>query len=475
MNQIWNSFDFSEAKIKYVDASENKFPEIPNRDPIKLENFVVSNEDDLLRPGAELNFSFGLVEYVKNQIVEMLYEQFKEFRLPMEVDIPGLNLSKMHVILNNLNPENVHMGLAEAENCAVLILSNLSVKFDSDITVEKFYIQQSGRVEIDATIKEIILKLHFVDEPEKKLKYPKILFNLVDLNIPVDNLDINLQLDYVPTMVSDFIVSYIKEGLISQITEFATGFVSSEGSATVNDIIKQNYPSSISVYNNEIMLSLLLTQMIEVKGDRLILRVDALSSLNTDEAQERAVPNEMWFTEEDSEGLVMGISQEVVRSIMVSFFSKINNNKFSVNSKGVSGEINTNVSNDSFVIAPSGMSLKNLLFDGKLDYSGNTVEMKFHLNTGLDLNTFDFHNDKVIFSITNVDLHEFHFDSNSEFVKAFGPYIQALIQAFGQFFHNYTLPIPEIELPYNIHLDAAKFRYEGGFTVLKVDSHKHED
>ena len=172
--------------------------------------------------------------------------------------------------------------------------------------------------------------------------------------------------------------------------------------------------------------------------------------------------------------MVLGISQETVQHLLVNVFAEMNHNQYVIDSDSVKGVFKTNISRDSFAISETGIHLHDVLVDGRLSWLGYSLYVQFHLNSGLSIDIFDFHKKRVEFSVTDVDLENFSFKSNSKFVEAFGPYVQGLVRAFGQFFRNYSLPIPAVELPYNIHLDAAIFRNENGFTVLNVDSHQQQ-
>ena len=470
----WQSFDFSRTQVKYVDASGNRLDRIPDRDPIRPEHFEPSQADDQLAPGVVLNLSFELVDYVKNQIVEMLFKQFENFTLPTEVSIPGLRMWNLHLNLSNLTSENVSMSLDEAQNCIEVRLVKLAMRLNSDIEIEKFYLTERGTVDVNLIVEELIVKLRFVDDPGHSLKHPRIQASLVKLDVPPAFLDIALSLDYIPNFLSDFIVSFIKGMLLDQIEIFLVQFLRTEGSAQLNDIIKDNYPAEVPIYGDDLVMGILMTQMIRVKSNRLEICVDGLAYLKSVTPRARGAPSAIAFSQDDAEGVVLGMAQEAVSSVMEAFFSQLYENHFVIESDSVRGEFKTNVNSGSFVISESGMALKGVLFSGHVEYSSYKLDVNFVMDSGLEINIFDFYKKLVVFSITNVDLSDFKFDCTSEFVESFGPYIKSLIEAFGDFFHNYSLPIPEVDLPYNIHLDSAKFRNQQGYLVLKVDSHKDD-
>jgi hypothetical protein len=331
----------------------------------------------------------------------------------------------------------------------------------------------AGRIYIDFIIEKIKVKIQFVDDRGQLLKYPKIHASMTYFEVCVDKFNITIDLNWVPNFVTDFIIYFIKNLLVTKIGDFLLDYISTEGTAQVNDMIKEGYPSEVEL-SEGLTIGMLLTQMIQVNGNRLMIKVDGFSFLKSTHLPERNSPSSIKFKKYDTEGVVMGISQEMMSSILEVYFLEINKNKFKIDKNGVKGTLKTNINKDSFVITKKGMSLVNVLVDGDLEYWGYTIKISFKMNAGLEINTFNFYKNIVIFSITNVNLHDYNFNSNTKFIRSFGPYIISAIEAFGIFFHDYKLPIPHIDLPYNIHLDSAKFRNENGFMVLKVDSHKEE-
>ena len=471
--QEWELLEPSQVHLTFIDKSGKKHSKIPKNNKLKRPEVSYKNSESSINPGAVLSISFELVDYVKNQIVALLYEQFKDFNMPTEVEIPGLKMWNMNVKLENLNSENVHIFLNPEDNSMVLDFNNLSMSLNSDITIEKYYISKSGKVKVNSIIDKFIMKVYFQDDGQT-LKLPKIQFELVELVIPPSKLDIDLNLDYIPTIVTDFILSFINGMLLDQIEIFLSQFLPTDGTNQVNNLIIQNYPQEISLFDDKLMLSMFLTENILVEADgksnRLRVALDGMSFLKSEGRLVREIPSEILFTEEDTEGVVLGFSQELVGSALKILFNKIFQNKFEF----ANGVVKTDVSENTFKIKTSGMTLENVSVNADVSLAHYTIQSNFILNSGLEVNKFDFQKDTVTFSITKVLLSDYSFKSNNDFVQSFGPYIKSLAEAFGLFFHNFTFPIPGFELPYNIHLDTAQFRNQKGFTVLKVDSHKEQ-
>lgn len=470
--QDWTNFDMSQTRVQYVDPSGRKFDHIPV--PGSTRQTDSGSAEPALKPGPVLNLSFELVDYVKDQIVEMMYQQFKDFHLPTEVSIPGLTMSQIHLQLRGLRPENVHLTLIEAENCLQVRLVRLDMNFLSAIKVEKFFITKTGSVDVHLRVNELIVRVALVDRPGKALRVPEVSCRLVSLDLDQDSLSIDLSLYMIPFFISDFIAYFIKWELPGQVLDFVTEFLPTQASAEVNTIIAENYPSTVALVPGQLAVSLLLTDAPRVRGNRLVISVDGFSFLESKGPVDRFVPSDIRFAADDTEGVVVGISQELLASVLEVFFAQINGNRFSVEAGPVKGSLRTNVTRDSLVISERGLRLADVAVEGRLQCAGYSVDADFTLNSGLSLDAFDFHRNIVEFSITQVELEPFSFRSNSAFIESFGPYVKALAEAFGRFFHNYRLPIPRVELPYNIHLDTAQFRNHPGYTVLKVDSHQEE-
>ena len=270
--QNWRAQGFSETKTFYFDHQHRKRLLVPRPEPSPE---LGDSEAPSLVPGAVLSVSFELTNYVKDQIVGLLHEQFKDFTLPTQVEAPNLVFSKMNVKLPTLLPENVDMYLDEAQNCAVLILTDIQVQLHSDVTVQKYLIfDKKGRLRVDADIPYLKVKLHFVDEPGTLLKTPKVLLKLVNLRIPADRLAIDLSLDYIPSFITDTVLFFVKGYLIQQISLFAHDYLPNDGTRQVNEIIRAGFPGELPLYRDSLVMSIFLTKMIRVQGNRLVIEVD---------------------------------------------------------------------------------------------------------------------------------------------------------------------------------------------------------
>jgi hypothetical protein len=469
------TFDYSQTIVQYIDDNGQKHQILPkktDKQAVSLNQHLNSlqNVNTNLFPGAILNLSIDFINSIQHHIVSILYERFKSFTLPMEVDVPGVEISHIHINLEELEIENLNLFLSEEDNSVILKFSDLYMDAAADIHIEKYMVKESGSFSVKFLLEELIVKAVFIKDKTTQLMVPKFSVQLVDLSIPQDHMDVKLKLDYIPSVVSNFIISFVKGTLIDKITSFLTDYMPGDGSTKANDLIKQKYPNDIELIKDELLMGVLLTGPVVVKSDRLIANVDGIAYAKSTGKGKRIIPSQMVFTKDDGNDVVLGISEELIQSVMKSYISDINGNEY-VKEFGVfKGVFKTNIDESSFKIWESGMKLDQVLVNGQISYLGFTFDINFKLNTSFVINKVDFMNKKFYITLNKVELTDYEFKSNIPLISYLGGYLKPLIETFGILIKNYSIPCSGPTLPFNIILDQIEFRYQSNFMIVKVDT-----
>jgi hypothetical protein len=480
--QELQNFDYSQTIVKYIDTSNPNSPKshtiLPKNSKVaqkKIQNMLKSIQNHKknyipLSPGAILNISIEFINSLQHHIVSILYERFKSFTLPMEVEVPGVTISHIHVNLEDLKVENLNLYLSEPDNAIMLGFSDLTMEASADIKIEKFMIKESGSFSVKLLLNELIVKAIFTEEAGLDLMTPQISVELVDLDIPSDYMDVKLKLNYIPSILSNFLVKLVKGTVIDKIKSFLIDFMPNEGSSRVNAIIKSEYPNEIDLYQDQLKMSSLLTSPVQVKSDRLMINIDALSYAKSKGKGKRKFPSHMMFSNDDGNSIVFGISQEMIETAAKSLIGDIFNNEFNRGSGNFKANFKTNINDNSFAIWESGMKFQKVLVNGAVSYLGFTFDINFNMDLSFKVNQIDFVNKKFFITINKIDLFDYEFKSNIPIIQSLGVYIQGLIEAFGILVKNYSIPCPALSLPYDVEVQKVGFRNENGFMVVKIDT-----
>jgi hypothetical protein len=470
-----NQFDYSQTIVRYVKPNGETrtiLPKKPQNKLLPISKIQPSNKKVgiPLSPGAILNLSIEFINSLQHHIVSILYEKFKSFTLPMEVEVPGVTISHFHVDLEDLKVENLNLYLSESDNSIVLGFSGLNMDASADIKINKFMIKESGSFNVKLMLKQLIVKAIFVEEKSKQLMVPQVSVKLVDLDIPSDEMDIKLKLKYIPSVLSNFIMGFIKGTLIDKIKSFLSDFIPGDGTSKANDLFKQDYPEEIPLIENQLLLSILLTSPVKVNSDRLMINIDALAYAKAKGKGTREFPSHMAFTNDDGNDIIFGVSQEMIDSVVKSFVTDINNNTYVKEFGNFKAEFQTNIDLNTFVIWESGMKFQKVLVNGQISYLGFTFDIHFLMDFSFEIEEIDFINKQFFVTIKKVELSDYTFKSNIPVIESFGIYLKGFIEAFGILVKHYSIPCPALMLPYDVAVDKVDFRFENGFMVVKIDT-----
>jgi hypothetical protein len=465
-------FDYSQTIVRYKDIHGHMRKLLPEKDPLPPAKVVKDGPPyKPLSPGAILNLSIDFINNIQHHIVEILYEKFKSFDMPVDVEIPGFKVSNIHVDLDDLKVENLNLYLSEKDNSIVLGFSDLHMQSSADLKISKFMVSESGSMNVKLYLKHLVVKAHMKDNGTNDMMTPIVSVELIEMLIPKENMEIKLSLSYIPTFISSFIINFVRGTLIDKITSFLTDFMPGDGSEMANQLISEEYPKEISLLHDDLTMGMLLTEPIKVQADRLFVKVDAMAYSKSKGKGERDYPSHMAFKEDDGNNIVLGISQEMIESLMKSYVSDIMGNSFSYEYRHFKANLKTNISSNSFSIWESGMTLNKVQLDGELNYMGFTIDVNCFMNMKFDIKKIDFNAQKIWININKIELDDYSFKSNIPLVSSFGIYLKLFIESFGLAVRNYAIHIPALPfIPFDITLDQVNFRFENNFMVIKVDT-----
>ena len=447
------SFDLSETIVFYRDSDGKKrifspINEMKNIKEEKSESKLLSKSYKALDPGSILNISIDFINSVQHHIISILYKKFKSFDLPLDILIPGVEINNIHANLKDLKVENLNLLLSKSDNSIILAFSDLHFDTVADLHIKKFGISENGKVGIQVYLDELIVKVFFEKDTSSDLMIPKLSVKLVEIKIPSDQLKITLNLDYVPSMLINYLITFIQSTVLKKIEDYLTKFISGQGTSDLNKLIRQNYPSNVSIIEKELQISTLLTDKINIGSNRIMIALDALAYKKSKGKGKRQFPSKMIFTNEDGNDIVFGISQESLGSVFKTYISDIKNNQYHFEHGHIKADFKTNFDDYSFLIWESGMSLNKLLFNGTINYLGFTFDMNFKMDAKFEVENIDFVKKQILVTVKKTELSDYAFNSNIPLISSFGQYLKPFIEVFANYFKNYAIPCPSLTLPY---------------------------
>ena len=433
----------------------------------QISSDVLPNDAPYLNPGLGATININLLNEIQQTFVEKLYLQFKEFDLPMEISADFLDLSKLHISLDNLESKNLIFFLSPSDNSIVLTFSDLSMRLAGNIRVHKAFFSSSGTIKVGFTLKSLVAKITFVKLEDSSLVKPTISAQIIDLDIPEDELKISLDLKYIPDFIMDMVIYFIKGTLIKTLTNFVGDFAKGDGSKQVNEMINQQYPEEVEIWG--VMVGSLLTDKVIVQQNNLFLSIDGIAYVKDQKPEKRMKVSSMQFSKDDRSSLMTEISQEMLESALKSFIKGEYNNEYTFIAQKLKIKATSNVSTNTITIDSSGIEINNLLVNIDAEFLNFYIKCSFYLDMGVRVNYLDFKNDIANISISKIKVNEYSFDSNLPVLNAFGIYLKKFIETFGVLVIGYNLNIPHVKLPFDFEVSKIMFEMKDKFMVIKTD------
>ena len=482
--QDLKQFDFSKTIVRYNGIERAS-------DPIRVDNGLTlpsnninskqspnrnlsRNNDEYLAPGLEISLKADLLNTAQQKVLEIVYQHFKHFEIPVSLEVPGLSLSNLVIDLDPLDPSNLNMFFSPDDNSVVLDFQEIRLSANGNIDVQK-WVHLSGTVGVKVRLRRLTVKVVFLDgvRDHNGLYKPQVSVQVALIDIPKDDLQIKVDLSYIPDFLANFIIKFIKGYALDSVKLFVNQFVPGDGTQQVNAIIANQYPINIPVNQTglaiDLDLSTLLTQKIRVLQDRLLVSVDGIVTTPEDTAPIRPNPSIIHFDPKDNDNILLGISESLVDSALNSFANIDHHNIYSKILGPLKLQIKSNLDERTVTITQKDISLNRMLISVDALYFGFTVKAHYYIDAGLVVNWIDLNQGIVNISITRVKVTDFNFDCNIPIVQAYGHYLKDFIETFGVLVKGYEIGFRPVSIPYNIKFSKIGFELREGYMVILTD------
>lgn len=479
--QDLQQFDLSNTIVRYNGVerpnstiqTDNGLTNLANSTKANNQN-LSGNNDEYLAPGLEISLKADLLNTAQQKVLEIVYQHFKHFEMPVSLEVPGLTLSNLVIDLDPLDPSNLNMFFSPDDNSVVLDFQEISLSANGNIDVQK-WVHLSGTVKVKVHLRRLIVKVLFLDgiRDNNGLYKPQVLVKVTLIDIPKDDLEIKVDLSYIPDFLANFIIKFIKGYALDSVKLFIYQFVPGDGSKQVNQIIADQYPLDIPVNQPglgiDLDLSTLLTRKIRVLEDRLLVSVDGIITTPEDPSPIRPTPSIIDFDPKDTDNVLLGISESLVDSALNSFANIDHHNIYSKILGPLKLQIKSNLDERTVSINKQDISLNKMLISVDAVYFGFTIKAHYYIDAGMVVNWIDLNEGIVNISITRVKVTDFKFECNIPIVQKYGHYLKDFIETFGVLVKGYEIGFRPVVIPYNIKFSKIGFELREGYMVILTD------
>lgn len=458
-------FDFSKAKVRFPENETVSFPQ-------RLK--VAQKSENYLNPGLAISLKEDILNKIQHRVVEEVYAKFKHIELPMSIEIPDVTLSDLKIDIDELKPQNLNLYLSPDDNSLVMDFQEIHMSTVGNIDVRKF-VHLHGSVNVKVRLERMTVKVQFLDgaADSSGLFTPQVQVQLALFDVPKDDLEIKVNLKYIPDFVANLIISFIKGSALDSVREYVSTFIPGDGTAQVNQIIQQQYPQNIPISQEnlgiDLDLSTLMTQKIGVLPDHFRVSLDGMVTSPKDKDFHRPMPAAIEFDPKDQQNVLLGISESLIDSAVNSLVNVEHQNIYSGSLGPLNFSLKSNLDQKSLTINSKELALNNMLVHVEAEYFGFTMKAEYYLNAGALVNWIDLNQGRANISITRVKVTDYQFDCNIPLVKKYGYLLKDFIEAFGVLVKGYEVGFRSPKLPLGLSFSKIQFELREGYMVILTD------
>jgi hypothetical protein len=273
------------------------------------------------------------------------------------------------------------------------------------------------------------------------------------------NLDINLNMSYVPNFLFKFIMRFFKDKLIKAGVDFLFGYAKGDAKNDFNKIIQDNYPKEVTIINHDITISMLFTQPPQIFDNNILLSLDAMAYSKQKGRPPRPVPSPISISDPTSGNISGSVSDESFASLIYTFILFEHNNTFVINMGSGSMTITFNLTDSQMQINGDQAYFPNLLINVKADFGKKNLETEILANFGFKMNYLDFDEGVVNFGVSQMDVVEHTILSSYNFINENKLYFKNIIITTIKVFKNYTMRFGHVDLPLYMFFNRIFFIY----------------
>lgn len=450
---LWSPFSWMFKQYKSIGKKKNS-SDILKGDPDPPVEF--------LKPGAYLVATQNSLKTIKSRLLVWMFEFFSKFKVPFDVDTNEIKISNVLVTLMELKDKDLLYALNPEDNSVTLTAYNVKLFLTGDIHVNK-YITIDGTLEADVYVEKFEIKVFIIDEPGKLIMYPYIKFEMQSMFVRRDKLAVRLNMPYIPNWLTQMVVAFVKDNLVDQAISFLFDYAKGDAEHDFNNIIHDNYPSDITVINNDITFSLLLTNAPRVFGDYVTLPLDAMVWSKSQGRPARPVPSPIFARKPISGNIGGTMSSESLASLIYTFILYEHKDQFTINLGSGNMLLSFNLKEDQLQIQGSQAFAPDLEMDINMDFGdGKSLVTSVKADFGFIMNYLDFDAGKVNLSVTSLVVKEHTLVSSFDFINDNKLYFMNMIVSSIRILKGYTIRFDHVDLPLYLYFKRIIFLFGSG-------------
>jgi hypothetical protein len=194
-------------------------------------------------------------------------EQFEQIDLD-EISDGDLDITNIGVKVKNDNHENVQITFKEEKNALGVIVTETYIDVHVNWKYSKLFVfKVSGTADIKGKINVVGMDLAMgMQLKEELFNVPSVSIQGFDLDLDTDSFDFEFDCDLCPSKVLNLILDAFKGPLLNMIKDQARDVVNKDVVDTVNQMLLEQYPTSIAV-NEKLSISTSLAAPVSVKAN----------------------------------------------------------------------------------------------------------------------------------------------------------------------------------------------------------------
>ena len=400
-----------------------------------------------LNPGLLLQLDAGKLNSVKKSIIPYLSTLMKRIELKEEMEHKEIDIT--HAISHALPIVEKDLTFTFKNNNLYVKLANVNISTILDVNVSYPLYNNKGKVRFGGVIDEITWRIGFKKFHKDN---PKPLINVTvdDLKVDYSQWTVNLGFDFVPKTIADMIEKNVRDGVISRVTQENVDEIGISVREYVDQLSSLFYPTQ---YDSPFDISVIssLTGQPKIEDGKISIPVDGTFFKTSAGLMRSGEPEELDRDEKVTNLIELFISDYSFNT----FLDSINGKELKISKPNYDINLQLNTAKNKNKFEDGRIKLNSASFVYTLRKDETFITIEATVNTELTVSNIDWTKKTFELGVPFLEIVKLTVDSSVRIIRDLVPLYYLIIYGVLYFKHDFTLSIPDIQLPFGLSINDA--------------------
>lgn len=415
-----------------------------------------------INPGLTIKLDLKNIDIVKAKFIPIINKTIEDMTIVENMRIGGFNIKQTNVKIYPIKPEQIIVGMGQGD-ILFLSIKNLYVKTVSNTALDMLLFDWDGKISTSGYINRVRCIVKFKKFNEKDPR-PYLESAIDKVEITNFSWDIDVDADFVPSFITNKVLKVFNQLTLQLLIENIMKNIDADITSIINQAIKREYPLFFDL-GYDVAVSSKLVEKVRIIDNTLLLKIDGTFYDKKKGLIRHDQPLPMDLNYVGDYLIDLFISDFSLNSI----FQAIADKNMKIYKDNIDLIIYTGDQHKYISIEEGQLKFDKLKAQANIDYSGYKVKADFTLKGNLDMDTSQIDNELLKLKVKSFEFEEFNLDGNVPYITYVPGVIKFLVKTALYYNNEFTLPIPQFQLPFGIKLTKKQAILKNNNANLSVN------